>query len=90
MEITDTTPMPFGKYKGMKMQEIPAEYLVELLITGYCGKGVKKHIISAVMEYIREKRDILEQEMELIPMPVVDEDDLIDVDNSIDFDIFEE
>lgn len=82
--------MPFGKYKGMKMQVIPAEYLIELLVTGYCGSRVKKHIISGVMEYIREKRQILEQEMELVPMPVVDEDDLIDVDNSIDFDIFEE
>lgn len=25
--LTDLSPMPFGKHKGMPMQDVPAEYL---------------------------------------------------------------
>jgi hypothetical protein len=90
MQITDTTPMPFGKYKGIEMKEISAEYLLELQRTGYHGK-VKPHIVSAVMSYIRRMYDVLEAEIEqTIPIPDVFEDELIEVDNSIDFDIFAE
>lgn len=88
MTITDTTVMPFGKYKGVEMKEIPAEYLLKLQQTGYHGK-VKPHVLSAVMTYIAKMQDILEAEIEqTIPIPEVLEDDLIEVDNSIDYDIF--
>lgn len=26
-KLTDTDPMPFGKYKGTPMQDVPASYL---------------------------------------------------------------
>jgi len=26
-ELTDTDPMPFGKYRGIPMKDVPAKYL---------------------------------------------------------------
>ena len=90
MIMTDNSRMPFGKYKGVEMKEVPAEYLLELLRTGYKGK-VKPHVVSSVLSYIKGMYDVLEAEIEqTIPIPDVFEDELIEVDNSIDFDIFAE
>ncbi len=30
MKYYDTTPMPFGKYKGKQLQDVPASYLLWL------------------------------------------------------------
>jgi uncharacterized protein (DUF3820 family) len=90
MIMTDNSRMPFGKYKGVEMKEVPAEYLLELLRTGYKGK-VKPHVVSSVLSYIKGMYDVLEVESsQFFPIPEVNEDDLIEVDNSIDFDIFEQ
>jgi len=33
-ELTDLSPMPFGKFKGAPMQDVPADYLHWLWVDG--------------------------------------------------------
>lgn len=57
MKLEDTSPMPFGKYKGQPMQDVPARYLHWLWTTG------KEHEHSdPVADYIRRNRDALAKE----------------------------
>ena len=58
MKLTDLSTMPFGKYKGKPMQDVPASYLFWLWTE--CGKEVD--YASDVANYIRENMDALEQE----------------------------
>lgn len=49
-EVTDSTPMPFGKFMGTPMISVPAKYLLALYDLG-CDKGrnaaeVKKYITN--------------------------------------------
>lgn len=53
--LTDTHQMPFGKYKGTIMQDVPAEYLHYLWTT-----GIDKN--SPVGMYIDNNLDALELE----------------------------
>ena len=49
--------MPFGKYKGQKMQDVPASYLHWLWTQG------KEHDKQCpVADYIRRNKPLLEQE----------------------------
>ena len=57
-ELQDTDPMPFGKYKGTLMQDVPASYLHWLWTNG--GKEdktsrvanyVKRNIVALKAEY---------------------------------------
>jgi uncharacterized protein (DUF3820 family) len=43
-EITDATPIPFGKYKGKAMINVPAIYLLWLHDNGCSHDGVRKYI----------------------------------------------
>ena len=54
--LTDESLMPFGKYKGTKMANVPADYLVWLLNNG-CNVGL-------VADYIRDNLDVLNAEIE--------------------------
>ena len=45
-EITDNTPMPFGKHQGKAMINVPAQYLLWLYNEGCSHPGVKKYIID--------------------------------------------
>ncbi len=45
-EFTDNTPMPFGKYQGKAMIEVPAQYLLWLFNQGCNDNGVRKYIID--------------------------------------------
>lgn len=61
MEYTDDTIMPFGKYKGLKLGEVPADYLLfiykEFEDLHYNFKKylrMNKHILE--MEVIAEKQ----------------------------------
>lgn len=47
--------MPFGKYKGEKMANVPASYLIWLYDNGKCSSDVK--------EYIEDNLDILQIEI---------------------------
>lgn len=49
--------MPFGKYKGYKLANVPPEYLLYLLDQGWCNGSLK--------EYIENNKSTLEQEVKL-------------------------
>lgn len=45
-EIEDKTPMPFGKYVGKPMANVPAKYLLWLHDQGCSHAGVKQYILE--------------------------------------------
>jgi uncharacterized protein (DUF3820 family) len=51
----DQTPMPFGKYTGKKLIEVPAHYLIWLHENNKCFGELKK--------YIEDNMDVLKQEV---------------------------
>lgn len=56
-ELQDTDLMPFGKYTGTPMQDVPAQYLHWLWTNG------KKHDRACpVADYIRRNLSALKQE----------------------------
>lgn len=55
--LKDLDPMPFGKHKGVPMQDVPARYLHYLWIN-----GKEKDRDCPVADYIRRNRDALEKE----------------------------
>lgn len=42
--ITDETPMPFGKHKGIAMANVPASYLLWLHDNGQCFGAMKDYL----------------------------------------------
>ncbi len=44
--ITDNTPMPFGKFMGKPMIEVPAKYLLWLYNEGCNHDGVRQYLIN--------------------------------------------
>lgn len=46
IEMTDNTPMSFGKYMGKAMANVPAKYLLWLFNDGCTHAGVRKYIID--------------------------------------------
>lgn len=56
LELTDLSPMPFGKHVGTPMQDVPASYFCWLWNNG------KKTDTDAVAEYIRTNLNALQQE----------------------------
>jgi uncharacterized protein (DUF3820 family) len=56
-KLDDTSPMPFGKYKGTSMSEVPVEYLHWLWHnTNPVGDGVD------VFDYIKRSLHCLREE----------------------------
>lgn len=55
MKLTDDSPMPFGKFKGEKMANVPASYLLWIYDNDKCSKEVKV--------YIKDNFDVLEAEI---------------------------
>lgn len=53
--LTDNSPMPYGKYKGVEMQEVPASYLIWLYENDKCSDSVK--------EYVEDNLEILKSEI---------------------------
>lgn len=53
--LKDSDPMPFGKYKGLDMDQVPADYLLFILEKGTLSPEVKL--------YIEDNLDVLEQEV---------------------------
>lgn len=53
-KLTDTDPMPIGKFKGEKMENVPYWHLLWLDRKPFCNRDVQK--------YIDENRDVLELE----------------------------
>jgi uncharacterized protein (DUF3820 family) len=48
--------MPFGKYEGCELGDVPAEYLLEILRSGEAQGELK--------EYIQDVKEILEVEVQ--------------------------
>jgi uncharacterized protein (DUF3820 family) len=44
--LTDESLMPWGKYKGYKMENVPASYLIHLYEENKCDKQVKDYILE--------------------------------------------
>lgn len=55
-EVTDDTPMPFGKHKGVKLKDVPDNYLYWV----YCECKIDKHF-HAYLDYRLEGYDDSEQ-----------------------------
>lgn len=53
--LTDESLMPWGKYKGDKMENVPASYLLWCYESGKCSKDVK--------DYIKDNIDVLNSEV---------------------------
>uniref|UniRef100_A0A6M3LLS0 Putative quorum-sensing-regulated virulence factor n=1 Tax=viral metagenome TaxID=1070528 RepID=A0A6M3LLS0_9ZZZZ len=53
--LQDDSPMPFGKYKGDKMINVPASYLLWLYNENKCNKNVR--------DYIEDNLDVLKMEV---------------------------
>ncbi len=54
--LTDESPMPYGKYKGDKMINVPAHYLI------WCYDNDK--VSPDVRAYIDENIDVLQKEVD--------------------------
>jgi len=60
MELDDNSIMPYGRYKGRKMANIPAGYLLWLLENNKCCSKVKKYIeesMAALEKEVAEYRN---------------------------------
>lgn len=57
MKLQDDSPMPFGKHKGVPMQDVPVGYLHYLWTTG--KKQEPNHPVSI---YIKSRLDALKME----------------------------
>lgn len=55
MKLTDESLMPFGKYKGEKMANVPASYLIWLYDENKCNRNVR--------EYIEDNLDVIQEEI---------------------------
>lgn len=53
--LNDDSKMPFGKYKGEKIGNIPADYLLWLYENNKCDKSVR--------EYIEDYMDVIKVEI---------------------------
>ena len=53
--MTDNSLMPFGKYKGTKMADVPASYLIWIFENNKCS--------IEVIKYVRENLDVLKEEV---------------------------
>lgn len=57
VKLKDTDPMPFGKYKGTAMANVPAGYLIWFKENGY-----KNPSNTAVFKYIFDNWAAIQQE----------------------------
>lgn len=46
MKLTDKSLMPYGKYKGVEMANVPADYLLWLYDNEKCSNEVKDYIVE--------------------------------------------
>ena len=45
-KLTDESVMPWGKYKGYSMKNVPADYLLWIYENDNCNKSVRDYIIE--------------------------------------------
>lgn len=56
-KFTDDTKMPFGKHQGKRMEEVPADYLLELY------EKDKDFIREGLRLYIEDNLDVLHKQI---------------------------
>lgn len=56
-ELIDSSLMPYGKYKGQKMIDVPAHYLIWLYDNG-CSPQVKKYVKDSYDALMQELQDL--------------------------------
>jgi uncharacterized protein (DUF3820 family) len=61
-ELTDKSPMPFGKHEGILMGEVPARYLD--WFAGECKRDEASDDALAVLDYIKRNRDAIDSELD--------------------------
>lgn len=54
--FTDSSTMPYGKYRGRAMGDVPASYLIWMHESGKCSLAVATYIEDN-MDAIRQRRD---------------------------------
>lgn len=54
LKLNDKSPMPYGKYEGVKMANLPANYLLYLYDEDMCGAPVRL--------YVKEREEDLRDE----------------------------
>lgn len=55
VRFDDNSKMPFGKYQGYKLGNVPPEYLIYILENNYCFGSLK--------EYIERNKETLQNEI---------------------------
>jgi len=63
IQLTDESPMPWGKYKGTPMAEVPAPYLDWLLGEMETRKTMNP-VSRAVLDYIKSNLSAIRQDLE--------------------------
>jgi len=58
--MNDDDLMPYGKYKGMKMSEVPASYLLWLIDNDKCSGDVREYIVDVYDALKTEVKNNLE------------------------------
>lgn len=61
--LDDSAPMPFGKHKGVKMEDVPASYLHWLWSSSRSGQS-KDTTTQLVLDYIERNKAALAKENE--------------------------
>lgn len=86
MKLTDNDIMPLGRFKGLKMEEVPASYLIEneASFAMKLSRNAKK-----IYNYILENKEVLLQEIDKLeePLEIDNLEEPLEIDKSIDFDI---
>jgi len=54
MKLEDESVMPYGKYQGKKMKDVPASYLIWLFEYGKCNWEVRGYIVEN-LDVLREE-----------------------------------
>ncbi|MEO5915582.1 MAG: DUF3820 family protein [Luteolibacter sp.] len=57
--LTDNDPMPFGKHKGKRMEDVPANYLLWLHSEGCSNPDVAAYIEESMAALTLESPDTL-------------------------------
>ncbi len=52
-KLTDESLMPWGKYKGYSMENVPASYLIWLYENRKCDEQVKNYIMKKLINYVQ-------------------------------------
>lgn len=63
MELTDDSIMPFGKYKGEKMANVPASYLLWIYDEWTLPNPRFGFVNQEVKAYIEDNLDVLRKEI---------------------------